>query len=44
MDKAFSILAFPVGLVICFTPIFIVWVAAEMRDSRAAKKRDSGKR
>jgi hypothetical protein len=44
MDKAFSILCFPVGLMICFTPMFIVWLKAELRDARAEKQRNINKR
>ena len=33
-----------VGLMICFTPMFIVWLKAELRDARAEKQRNINKR
>ncbi len=30
----------PIGLLLCFTPILIVWVRQERKDATAARKRD----
>jgi len=32
MDKFVSILAFPVGLLICFGPIIVVWLKMELTE------------
>jgi hypothetical protein len=34
MDKLVSILAFPVGLLICFTPIIVVWLREEAKKKK----------
>jgi len=35
MDKILSIFTFPVGLLLCFTPVLIVWLKAEFKESRS---------
>ncbi len=32
MDKVLSICAFPVGLLVCFGPVLIVWLRAELKN------------
>ena len=31
MDKFFSIMTFPIGLLICFTPALIAWLKEELK-------------
>lgn len=32
MDKFWSIMTFPIGVLICFGPALILWVREELRD------------
>ena len=34
MDKFWSIFAMPLGLLFCFTPALIAWLAIELRGGR----------
>jgi hypothetical protein len=40
MDKFFSILTFPIGLVICFAPALVVWLKAELKTPPSGKDKD----
>jgi hypothetical protein len=34
MDKIISICVMPIGVLLCFGPALVFWVAAELKDSR----------
>jgi len=40
MDKFFSIMAFPIGLLICFSPAIVVWLKAELKSPPSGKDKD----
>ena len=37
MDVFWSFFAMPIGLTICFGPMLVVWLIAELKDSSAKK-------
>ncbi|MCZ7636571.1 MAG: hypothetical protein M5U12_11440 [Verrucomicrobia bacterium] len=37
-DQFWSIFAMPIGLMICFGPMVVAWLAAERKSATAAKK------
>ena len=40
MDKFFSIMTFPIGLLICFSPALIVWLKAELKSPPQGKDKE----
>jgi hypothetical protein len=35
MDKILSIFSWPVGLLLCFGPVLVIWLKAEFKESRS---------
>jgi hypothetical protein len=44
MDRFFSILSFPIGLLICFGPALYVWLKLELNATDHEKKRDTDRK
>ena len=40
MDKFFSIMTFPIGLLICFGPALVLWLKAELKSAPPGKDQD----
>jgi hypothetical protein len=40
MDIFVSIAAFPIGLLVCFAPILLVWLKMELADGKKEKRND----
>jgi len=43
MDKFFSIMTFPIGLLICFFPALIVWLKLELKSESPEKTKEKEK-
>jgi hypothetical protein len=44
MDKFWSILTMPIGVMLCFGPVIVLWLMSELRDQRADKQRQERRR
>ena len=40
MDKFWSILTMPIGVLLCFGPALLVWIRMELKDSKADGDQD----
>jgi hypothetical protein len=44
MDKFWSILTMPIGVLLCFGPALLVWIRMEMKDSKSPEGEDGEKK
>ena len=44
MDKFWSILAMPIGVLLCFGPALLVWVKMELKDGQSSDGEEEKKR